>query len=641
MAIIEFPILFAPDPLKGRPLGGGQIFVGEPDLDPQIPINQKTLRIVQEDGTKIDVGQPFIVSFGGVPTYNGATVRLDVDGNYSFKMLDKLGVQKYYVENVLSGTPVTNEDLINDLSQAYEFATVAEYKAFATAFPVGKVINLLDRGAEFTVISGTGTATGYKIIASDEVSQSIDLKVEGTLIATQWGCVGDDSFDNTLIIESMTTYLESLAGQGGGIIQYGEGVFRYSRIRVKSEIIHQGVGMAATALLTNDSTTLDSNSTIGSSFFKPDDGNRVFRAGWKNMYIGSALSGVAASEDIFQNVCGIMLAGCERSILENVQFGGFGQGAIILARCQAGDEGLGFDNTTQDGNYNTGESIHISACGKYQASNSAIWFKYKANSNKFFAVYAKGLTAKTFAFSFANDNAVYGCTAESAVSIASFGGNGWGNSIFGSRAEGLTGDAFLFDGDSQDNLVCGTYLTGVTGEDFAGLLTSKGNTAIGNRVATLVKQVFPPATSVSTTHQLGQIETTSIVGFAADPLVVKAREYNDGTYPVMQFWNSTIPAVANDILFDIQGFNNDSSGGAAGVSCSVKGVFENASGLSAIELYAGTGTTLAPCARASLSTTAGETRFMIYDVDNGTMERVIVGAADSGGAGFKVLRIPN
>ncbi len=41
------------------------------------------------------------------------------------------------------------------------------------------------------------------------------------------------------------------------------------------------------------------------------------------------------------------------------------------------------------------------------------------------------------------------------------------------------------------------------------------------------------------------------------------------------------------------------------------------------------------------STTARDTRFLIYDVDNGQVERVSVGVADSGGAGFKVLRIPN
>lgn len=41
------------------------------------------------------------------------------------------------------------------------------------------------------------------------------------------------------------------------------------------------------------------------------------------------------------------------------------------------------------------------------------------------------------------------------------------------------------------------------------------------------------------------------------------------------------------------------------------------------------------------ATTATFTRFLLYDVDNGQIERVSVGAADSGGAGFKLLRIAN
>jgi hypothetical protein len=51
--------------------------------------------------------------------------------------------------------------------------------------------------------------------------------------------------------------------------------------------------------------------------------------------------------------------------------------------------------------------------------------------------------------------------------------------------------------------------------------------------------------------------------------------------------------------------------------------------------------TRAEAARFDGNATAGETRFMLYDVDNGTLERVSVGAADSGGVGYKVLRIPN
>lgn len=39
--------------------------------------------------------------------------------------------------------------------------------------------------------------------------------------------------------------------------------------------------------------------------------------------------------------------------------------------------------------------------------------------------------------------------------------------------------------------------------------------------------------------------------------------------------------------------------------------------------------------------TATHTALLIWDVDNAALERVTVGAADSGGAGFKVLRIPN
>ncbi|HYE85972.1 MAG TPA: hypothetical protein VEA16_06435 [Vicinamibacterales bacterium] len=45
--------------------------------------------------------------------------------------------------------------------------------------------------------------------------------------------------------------------------------------------------------------------------------------------------------------------------------------------------------------------------------------------------------------------------------------------------------------------------------------------------------------------------------------------------------------------------------------------------------------------RVDASSTAGQTRLLVYDVDNGTVERVTVGAADSCGSGFKCLRIPN
>lgn len=51
--------------------------------------------------------------------------------------------------------------------------------------------------------------------------------------------------------------------------------------------------------------------------------------------------------------------------------------------------------------------------------------------------------------------------------------------------------------------------------------------------------------------------------------------------------------------------------------------------------------TLETVAEFDADTIAGNTRLLIYDVDNGQLERVSVGSADSGGTGYKLLRIPN
>lgn len=99
MSTITFPISYFPDPDKGRPLFNGQVYIGKSDLDPTVPANQKPVFYIQEDGTLVAASQPVLLSAGGVPTYNGSPVTLDVDGAYSIKVLDKYGAQMYYVAN--------------------------------------------------------------------------------------------------------------------------------------------------------------------------------------------------------------------------------------------------------------------------------------------------------------------------------------------------------------------------------------------------------------------------------------------------------------------------------------------------------------------------------------------------------------
>lgn len=137
-------------------------------------------------------------------------------------------------ERIADNLEAPNSNLINDLSQAYEFPTVAAYKAFTTAFPVGKVIHLLDRVADFTVISGTGTGNDKGIIASDQVSQSASIVLPNSdpkaFGATGGGVVDDTTFivaadavgkvhiTDRYLMTANHTFLNKVLFGGGAII---------------------------------------------------------------------------------------------------------------------------------------------------------------------------------------------------------------------------------------------------------------------------------------------------------------------------------------------------------------------------------------------------------------------------------------
>jgi len=145
-----------------------------------------------------------IFDLNEIATANPLTT--DSNGNYAFKANDAIydiivsegTANEVKLEKVeIAEIPIPSA-LINDLSQSYEFPTVAVYKAFTTAFPVGKVVNLLDRKAGFTVISGAGT--GEDEVASNEVSQSLTLSKTDTTHTEQWGLIG--SGDETAIVKA-------------------------------------------------------------------------------------------------------------------------------------------------------------------------------------------------------------------------------------------------------------------------------------------------------------------------------------------------------------------------------------------------------------------------------------------------------
>ena len=106
-------------------------------------------------------------------------------------------------------------DLVNDLSQAYIFDTVALFKSSSIVFPDGKTIHLNDRDADFTKIAGTGAGNNRNIISSTSVSQSAVLNppLSNRVIASQMGVI-DDVADQTAEVQLVNELVLATYGVG-------------------------------------------------------------------------------------------------------------------------------------------------------------------------------------------------------------------------------------------------------------------------------------------------------------------------------------------------------------------------------------------------------------------------------------------
>lgn len=101
MAIVTPSLTYFPDPQKHKPLYNGYLYIGQPDLDPEIPGNQIPVRLRLEDGTEVSVSQPVRTGPGGLVQYEatGAYAVLLADGDYSLKALRSDLSQALYIPN--------------------------------------------------------------------------------------------------------------------------------------------------------------------------------------------------------------------------------------------------------------------------------------------------------------------------------------------------------------------------------------------------------------------------------------------------------------------------------------------------------------------------------------------------------------
>jgi hypothetical protein len=100
--LVTFDFMYINDPTQSRALFNAKMYFGLVNQDPELVANQVPVYAVAENGDLTQLPQPVLTNSGGNPTYNGSPVRLAVDDNYSFKVLDRNDNQIFYIENSLT-----------------------------------------------------------------------------------------------------------------------------------------------------------------------------------------------------------------------------------------------------------------------------------------------------------------------------------------------------------------------------------------------------------------------------------------------------------------------------------------------------------------------------------------------------------
>ena len=197
MNIVRLGPEYFPLTNKGKPVSNGSIYIGLPDLDPEITGNQIVVNALQENGSLVVLSQPISTGAGGVPLYNGSSVTLLVDGDYSLKVLDSLGAQIYYVPR----TFVTVDD------QTY-------LSSYGGSFP--------------NAVAGIGSTQTTLIVDTDPLTLQANLTVPSN-IDIEWRSPYklSDDFNNASIEFLGRIYAGQYQildwGNGNGTVEFSEG----------------------------------------------------------------------------------------------------------------------------------------------------------------------------------------------------------------------------------------------------------------------------------------------------------------------------------------------------------------------------------------------------------------------------------
>lgn len=236
---------YYPDPTIGKPVSEGYIYAGEPDTDPTVVGNQKTMKVLEEDGSLTTVAQPLRTSAGGVPVYNGSPVTIMVAAPFSVTVLNKSLSQVYYVPTMGTGD-VVGDVLADDGTVVLDNGTdgtdatltadiTGDLVGDTTGDHIGEVqaddlTTVLDPGADGSaVVLDAGGISGTAIKDEDDMvsdsdthlatQQSIKAYTDTTSASAAEGAIRSETFtaDGTFDVPvNIDQVFVTFQGGGGG-----------------------------------------------------------------------------------------------------------------------------------------------------------------------------------------------------------------------------------------------------------------------------------------------------------------------------------------------------------------------------------------------------------------------------------------
>lgn len=277
MAIVLLNIEYFNDPNTGKPLSGGSVYIGQPDLDPKIEANRITVTIQQEDGSDVPIApsaQPITLDSAGRFQYLGSPVQVSTTANYSIRVDDTAGAQKYYNPDAKipdSSTVITRSDVYIQrdtvaLMVADTTFTLGDYISVS-----GRIVNDDGGGNNYEAVpAGTAIADGGLYIDLPNTTPALQAKglfQGGKYNIRQWGADPGNA-DNYTEIQAAIDYVQVI----GKRLDVPEGIYLTSgQLRISRSMYFVGVGRGEENTAANPSegvTTIRSSAASGVLFVK-------------------------------------------------------------------------------------------------------------------------------------------------------------------------------------------------------------------------------------------------------------------------------------------------------------------------------------------------------------------------------------